>query len=303
MNKVGNKISAAFKKFNKYSIGVKITLVLFFLFFLFEAFVHIYPFLWVFNNSLREEIFINRSPNTITESWRFANYVDVFTSFKVGAGARGEVYYFEMLWNSVWQTGIYLLVNLMSSTFVAYNLARFRFPGRGILYGVLVFTQTIPLFGAGTADFKLKVTFNMINNPWTIWISWLMGFDYSAFIMFGAFAGISKSYSESAELDGANEFQIFFRIIFPQAIPALMALMVTNFVTRWNSYETSQIVLREYPNLAFGLFEVMNPNADISMDLGGKYAALLLTAIPGVLLYACFQNVIIKNMNVGGLKG
>ncbi len=296
-----NKITSALNKFNQYGIGVKIVLIFFFLFFVFEAFISLYPFAWVINNSLREEFYINLNANAMTESWKFSNYLDVFTGLRVGTN-QGNVYYMEMLWNSLWQTAIFLIVNLGSSSLVAYNLAKIRFPGRGFLYGLLIFIQTIPLFGAGTADFKLKYTLGMINNPSTIWISWMMGFDYSAFIMYGAFMGISKSYSESAEIDGANEFQIFGKIVFPQAVPALMALMVTNFVTRWNNYETSQIVLRDYPNLAYGLF-VSWKDPGLTLDAGGKYAALLLTAIPGVLLYACFQNVIIKNMNVGGLKG
>lgn len=299
--KIKSKIGTTFKKFKKYSWGVKLTLILFFLFFLIEALVQLYPFAWVINNSLREEFFINQNSMALTESWKFVNYADVFSGFRASSN-RGDVYFFEMLFNSLWQTGVYLLVNLGSSTLVAYALSKFRFPGRGFLYGLLIFVQTIPLFGAGAADYKLKFTLGMINNPSTIWISWMMGFDYSAFIMYGAFIGISKSYSESAEIDGASEFQIFFRVIFPQAVPTLLALMVTNFVTRWNNYETSQIVLRDYPSLAYGLFTAWQ-DINLPLDAGGKYAALILVAIPGIALYACMQNIIIKNMNVGGLKG
>ncbi len=296
-----NLIVRTWKRFDRFSVGAKIALIGFFLFFVVEAFIHIYPFVWVINNSLRAEVDININSTILTETWLFSNYWKVFTDFKVGT-LQGDIYYLDMLINSTWQTFVYLFVNLSSSMFVAYNLAKFRFPGRGLLYGVLIFTQTIPLFGAGTADFKLKYDLGMINNPWTIWIGWAMGFDYSTIILLGAFQGISRTYSEAAEIDGANQFQIFFKIMFPQVFPAVMALMVTNFVTRWNSYETSQIVLRNYPNLAYGLFAALD-DPNLTMDLGGKYAALVLTAIPGVLMYACFQNLIIKNMSVGGLKG
>ncbi len=298
---IKNRITASVRKFHKYEWTVKIILVLFFLFFVLEAIVQLYPFIWVINNSLREEFFINQNSMALTESWKFSNFADVFTGFRVGTN-NGEVYYTTMLFNSVWQTFAFLIVNLGSSTLVAYNLAKFRFPGRNFLYGFLIFVQTIPLFGAGAADFKLKYTLGMINNPATIWISWMLGFDYSTFIMFGAFSGISKSYSEAAEIDGANEFQIFFQIIMPQAVPALLALMVTNFVTRWNNYETSQIVLRDYPSLSYGLF-VAWKDINLPLDAGGKYAALIMIALPGIILYAGMQNWIIKNMNVGGLKG
>lgn len=294
-------ISLSLKKFSKLSFGVKITLILFFIFFTVEAFIHIYPFIWVINNSLRKEVDIYVSSTALTSTWSFSNYLDVFKIFRVGTLV-GDRYYVDMLWNSMWQTGMFLFINLFSSMFVAYNLAKFRFPGRGLLYGVLIFTQTIPLFGAGTADFRLKYNLGMINNPYTIWLSWGMGFDYSAFILLGGFQGISRAYSESAELDGANEFDIFFKIIFPQIFPTMMALMVTNFVARWNAYETAMISLRNFPNLSYGLFAAWS-DPNLGMDIGGKYAALVLSAIPGVVLYACFQNIIIKNMTVGGLKG
>jgi ABC-type glycerol-3-phosphate transport system permease component len=193
--------------------------------------------------------------------------------------------------------------------FVGYNLAKFRFPGKSALYALLIFTQTIPIMGTGAASFKLKYDLNMINNPATIWLSWAMGFDYSAFILFGSFQGISKSYSESAEIDGANEWQIFFKIIFPQVFPVIVALLVSNFVTKWNDYTMSQITLNKYPNLAYGLYTFEkasiygNDSIMATYGNGIYYAALVLTALPGVILYATFQNLIIKNMTVGGLKG
>lgn len=291
----------ALEKFNNLSLGVKVTLIAFFLFFLFEAIVQTYPFLWVINNSLKSAEEFNYASNTssITTTWEFSNYLKVFSQFKVN----GTVQYMEMFWNSTWQTFVYLFVNLMSSMFVAYALAKFRFPGRALFYGIMIFTQTIPIVGTGAAAYKLRYSMGLINNPWAIWICWAAGFDYSAFIMYGTFQGISNSYSESAELDGANEFQILFKIIFPQIIPCIMALLVTNFVGKWNDYATSQINLNEYPTLAYGMYLFQTASAWSDDGKVVYYASLIMTAIPGVLMYACFQGLIINNLSVGGLKG
>lgn len=287
----------ALEKFKNLSLPVKITLALFFLYFLTQAIIHVYPFLWVINNSLKTADELNYASNTsaLTTTWAFGNYLKVFSEFKVN----GSIAYLEMLWNSTWQTFVYLLVNLLSSMLVAYALAKFRFPGRGLLYGIMIFTQTIPIIGTGAAAYKLRYALGMINNPWTIWLCWAVGFDYSAFIMYGTFQGISKTYSESAELDGANEFQILFSVIFPQIVPCIMALLVTNFVGRWNDYTMSQINLNEYPTLSYGMFLFQKSNN------GGVvyYASLILTAVPGILMYVCFQGLIINNMSIGGIKG
>ena len=299
------KLSLMFKKFKELSLTVKITLILFFCFFFVEACIQLYPFVWVINNSLKTTMSIHENTMSLTKDWAIKNYFYVFTKFK----GNGTVMYFEMLFNSVWQTSLYLLINITSSMFVGYNLAKFRFPGKSALYALLIFTQTIPIMGTGAASFKLKYDLNMINNPSTIWLSWAMGFDYSAFILFGSFQGISKSYSESAEIDGANEWQIFFKVIFPQVFPVIVALLVSNFVTKWNDYTMSQITLNKYPNLAYGLYTFEkasiygNDSIMATYGNGIYYAALVLTALPGVILYATFQNLIIKNMTVGGLKG
>lgn len=294
------KFKSALRKWKNLGWGVKIFLTLFFLFFVFEAVINLYPFLWVINNSLKSFEEFNEAPTAaMTTTWAFGNYLKVFEQFRVN----GTVLYVEMLFNSVWQTFLYLFVNLFSSLFIAYALAKFRFPGRGLLYAIMIFTQTIPIIGTGAAAYKLRFEMGLINNPALIWICWAVGFDYSAFVMYGTFQGISKSYSESAELDGANEFQILFQIVFPQIFPCMLALMVTNFVARWNDYTFVQINLTDYPNLAYGMFLFQTAS---SWSADGKvvyYASLVMSGIPGVILYACFQGLIINNISVGGLKG
>ena len=296
-----SRLSTALNKWKQLGIAVKIFLVAFFIFFVAEVVVHAYPFLWVINNSLKstEEFNSGISTSSLTTTWAFINYIKVFDEFVV----YGNVYYLEMLWNSIWQTFVYLFVNLVASVMIAYALAKFRFPGRNWLYALLIFIQTIPIIGTGAAAYKLRYELGMINNPFTIWFYWMNGFDYSAFILYGTFVCISKSYSESAEIDGANEVQILLEIILPQVIPLIIALVVTNFVGRWNDYQTAQISLNEFPSLAYGMYLYqLNSNWSAS----GKvtyYAALVVTALPGVLMYTLFQNVIIKNMSVGGIKG
>ncbi len=293
-----NKMKKAIVKFGKLPLDVKIVFTVFFLFFVVEAAIQLYPFLWVINNSLRSSRAISDYPMGVTKEWLFRNYIDVFRVFR----GPGDASYFTMLSNSLWQTCVLLFVQTASSTLVAYNLAKFRFPGRSFLYWLMIFIQTIPIFGTGAAAYKLKDALGMINNPWTIWISWANGFSYTTFILYGSFLSISRSYAEAAELDGASETQILLNVMLPQVMPAIVAMIITNFVGSWNNFALSQISLNKYPSLAYGLlaFEKMGLYGDTR---GIYYATLILTALPGVLLYSCFQNLIINNVRLGGLKG
>ncbi len=286
-------------KFKNKSLGVKIVLVLFFLFFAVEVFCHLFPMFFAINNSLKTAEEIYESKLALTTTWNFRNYIDVFDKFKI----QGGIYFETMLWNSIWITMLYLFSNLMSSMLVAYALARFNFPGRKFLFGFMIFIQVIPIIGAGAASWKLKYALGMINNPATIWISWAAGFDYSAFILYGTFSSISKSYTESAKIDGAGNFRILGKIILPMAFPAIVALFVTNFVGQWNNYEVSQLVLNKFPNLAYGLYIFQMPAIWSNAGENIFYTVLVVSMIPGIVLYLSMQKLIIKNISVGGLKG
>ena len=297
--KKSGKIKNTLLKFGALSWTVKLFLILMFVYFLLLAAVHVIPFLVVINNSLKTATEIRDSMLAVTKSWQFKNYLDMFKLFKV----QGDIGFFVMLLNSVWQTFLFLFVNILSSTLVAYTLAKYRFPGRNILFGLMIFTQTIPIVGTGAAGYRLMDALKMINNPALIWLSWAMGFDYAAFIMLGSFQSVSNSYMEAAEIDGASPSQIFFKVMLPQIFPAILAVMVTNFVGKWNDYSTAQIYLNKFPNLAYGAFQFEQASRYLANAKGIYYAVLFIVAVPGVLIYAFSQNFIMKNVSVGGIKG
>lgn len=295
-----NSFKNGWKRFAAFSIGARIALVCFFLLFLFEAVIHLMPVFWVVNTAFKNSYDPLNSFAIELDKFTFQNIGMVFSKFKImGLG------YFGMLMNSLWTTVLYIFVNVMSSTLLAYALARFRFPGKDFLYGLLIFIRTIPIMSAGSAGFKLCVSLGMINNPLLIWLGWAGAFDYTCFILYGTFKGISGTYSEAAEIEGANQLQILFRIIFPQAFPAILALAVTNITGRWNDFSTSQIYLSKYPNLAYGLYQFANGSNNAAFS-GGKlmyYASLFCAALPVVVIYATSQGLILKNIAVGGIKG
>lgn len=287
------------QSFGKKSTAEKIFLILFLMFFVIQFVIHSVPFLWLVNNALKstEEFFT--SSVAITRTWAVGNYLKVFTQFEV----KGGVNYFVMLGNSLWIALLYVLVSVVSSTMLAYILARFRFPGKGFLYGLIIFANTIPIVGTGVASFKLKYMLGMINNPGIIWLGWAVAFDQTCLVLYAAFKGISTSYSEAAKIDGANNLSILIKIILPQAMPAVIAMMINMLLARWNDFSTSQITLSKYPNLAYGLYIFQTESAWTANTKGIYFASVVMVSLPVIALYSLSQNMIIKNMSLGGLKG
>ena len=296
-----NRIQSAVRKFSRKSLSEKITYCIFFCFFLFFAICFVFPLFSTFLNSFRsiEDYYDpNRNPFALPDVWQTDSWGRIFTEFQF----RGYTY-LDMLWNSAWMLVVRVTVNILSSTLLAYAVAKYRFPGRGFLYGVVIFAQTIPIIGSGAAGYKLMTALNMVNNPTLIWISWATGFDFAFIVLYGTFKGVSESYSEAARIDGAGNLTVLFRIVFPQAMPSIMALAITQAISVWNDYSTVMIFLRNYPTLSYGLYVFPSAAVYIENSTALYSAAICLSIIPVMLLYALNQKTILTNMTTGGLKG
>ena len=291
-------------KFKNSPVSVKIIYIAFFVMFTFFAFLYLFPLIWAILNSFKTIDEYSRDSLALPEKWLWWHYRAVFTEFKAVPLSGGEPFrYFDMLFNSLWMLAVNVFVNVASSALLAYALARFRFPGSKFLYGVVIFANTIPIIGAGPAQFKLAKTLGLINQPMKIWVMWAGGFDFAFIVLYGYFRGVSRSYSESAKMDGANNWTVFIKVILPQVTPCIAAIAITQATSVWNNYSISMLYLRDYPNLAYGmyLFSQNNHGGEDSMNI--YFAATVISCIPIIVLYTCSQNLILNNMTTGGLKG
>ncbi len=285
-------------KFKNQPITVKITYIAFLAMYIAFALVYIFPIFWTVMNSMKTGAEYFDNGLALPSEWKIGNYLRVFTEFKVR-----QFTYGDMLFNSLWILAVNVTCEILASAMLAYALARYRFPGKEFLYALVIFSQTIPIIGAGAAGFKVRYQLGMVNNPALIWISWLAGFDFTFIVFYGNFKGISQGYSEAAKIDGAGNWRVLFQIIFPQAFPCIAALAITSATGVWNNYSISMIYLRDYPTLAYGMY-LFNTAANYVEDSRPIYfAATVISCIPVILLYAASQKLILSNMTAGGLKG
>ena len=276
-------------KFKNSPVSVKVIYIAFFVIFTFFAFLYLFPLIWAILNSFKTIDEYASDSLALPGKWLWWHYRAVFTEFQAVPLSGGEPFrYFDMLFNSLWILVVNVFVNVVSSALLAYALARFRFPGSKFLYAVVIFANTIPI---------------MINNPALIWLMWAGGFDFAFIVLYGYFKGVSRSYSESAKMDGANNWTIFLKVILPQVTPCIAAIAITQATTVWNNYSISMLYLRDYPNLAYGmyLFSQNNHGGEDSMNI--YFAAAVISCVPIIVLYSCSQNLILNNMTTGGLKG
>ena len=258
----------------------------------------IFPLFWTFYNSFKSVPEYYNNTLALPHKWDLVYYNNILKVFSVSNHG-----FLEMVWNSVWMAFGSQILNIAASLLVAYPLAKYKFPLRNFFYGIIVFRITIPIFGAGSAAYKLYRALGMVNNPLNYSLTWFVGFDMTALILYGYFRNIDKGYSEAAFIDGANRLQTFLKVILPQAFPCIIALYINAVKNVWGDYGACMFYLRKFPNLSYGIYLF---ESEVLFVEGGTpmfYGAIVLSSIVPLTLFAAGQKSMLKNLSVGGLKG
>ena len=192
------------------------------------------------------------------------------------------------------------MISTASTTATAYVLARFRFPGRGFLVSIGFGSLVLPDFGAASVIYKLFLDWNLMDT-WGILIQFATPFGILYLMLFGLFSAMSNGYVEAAEIDGAGEFTIFFRICVPMAFGMMSAVMVITAINTWNDYYTSYMYLPSLKTLALGLQELSLTLSQFQRPT--LFAAMVITVAPVVILFIAMHDKIISFTAGGGLKG
>ena len=150
--------------------------------------------------------------------------------------------------------------------------------------------------------YKLVSDIGIYNTPFFSLLTSFNGIGLGFLILYAFFSNISKSYAEAVYIDGGGEWTVYFKIMVPQAMPALLTLTIVNLIGVWNDYQTPLLYLPSFPTIASGMYVIKT-----SLLRTGKdpiyYAGIILSIIPVLIVFCCFSNTIMKNMAIGGLKG
>lgn len=280
--------------------GTLVFLYVFLAIFILYGLTLILPVVWLLMNALKtsREYLLNSSFALPEGKLQWINFVNAFKEIQYD-----ETSFFGMFFNSVWMSLLNIFVNIGCSTLTAYAMARYRFPGKTFLYSLAIIVQVVPIIGTGGAAYKFMATVGMVNNPMLIWLSWAGGFDFSFVVLYGYFQSISGQYAEAAEIDGASQLRVMWQVMIPQAIPAIASLMILNFITTWNNYQTPLLYMPKYPTLALGIFSFEKISPFLQNGIPVYFCSVLLSMVPVLIIFCCTQKMIMTNVTAGGLKG
>lgn len=254
----------------------------------------LFPLVWLVRSSVMDlgQIFIF-PPEWIPDPWRWQNYPEALTTIPFLLYLRNTL---TILVPSV-------LGTVVTAALAAYGFSRLRWPGRDLVFNILLTTLMLPYAVTLIPTFLLWAQLDLVNTFWPLIIPhWFGGGIFSIFLLRQFFRTIPKELDEAALIDGANPLQILWNIIVPLSQPALIAVAIFAALTSWNDFLGPLIYLNDSRNftLALGLAEFTGL---YSSQWHLLMAASTVVIVPVVVLFFFAQRYFIEGIALTGSKG
>ena len=215
------------------------------------------------------------------------------------------VFSYSSVWtgylNTIFYTVVGTLIKVVITIIAAYPMSRKNFQGRKVLN----YFYMIPMFFGGglIPTYILVSNLHLVNTRAVLLIIGAFGLTDMVIMRTFFQSNIPNELLESAKMDGASNWTIFIKVILPQVTPCLAAIAITQATGVWNDYSTPMIYMRDYPNLAYGMYLFKYSSFLVKDSMPIYFAAAVISCLPVIILYTCSQNLILNNMTTGGLKG
>ncbi len=253
----------------------------------------IFPVVWLIYSSLKTDVEFNRSPVALPESLNFENYIAAFKKASFGT----------FTFNSAFNSIISLLLVLVISFVLGYLLSRYRFRGRGLIYGVLMAAMMIPIYALIVPIFIQEKNLGLLNSRFSLIPVYVaMELPTAVFLIDSYLKGISIDMEDAAAIDGASMPRTMFTVIMPICKPILSTVVILTFMHVWNEFAFAQVLVskEELKTIPIGLTYF---TSQYSTSYTLLLSALAMATIPVLVLYLFFYNKIMDGMMAGAVKG
>jgi ABC-type glycerol-3-phosphate transport system permease component len=257
------------------------------------AAVMLLPFLYMVGTSFKPNAFIlELPPNFIPSDPTLANYRE----------ALGSNNFDRYFLNSAIVAIASTLLTLLLSSSLAYAFARFAFPGRDLLFYLMLGTLMVPTLVLLIPQFVLAKDLHLLNSRQGLILVYAAATPFNMFLLRGFFEEIPQDLFDAAIIDGAGPFRSFWDIALPLARPALAAVAIFSFLGSWDEFtwaltSISDEKLYTLP-IAIRLFQQSH-----TTQWGLVFAASTIAVVPSILIFVIFQRQFIRGVMGGAIKG
>ncbi|MFF2620888.1 carbohydrate ABC transporter permease [Oerskovia jenensis] len=250
------------------------------------------PFIWMLLGSFKTQGELLQRPITWwPENPTLENYEKWLSQLNYG----------QFFTNSIVVAVAVVLGNIVFCSMVGYALAKMRFPGKKILFALVMLTLMVPGVVTLVPMFVLVSNMGLVNTYPALVLPFLAG-PLGVFLMRQFILGIPDALIEAARIDGAGEFRIFFRIVLPQCGPPLATLSILTFLGSWNNF-LWPLVVAQTENMytlpvALSLYSVGSNGTYYGLLMAGS----VLVVTPILILFLFLQRYFVQGIAMTGIK-
>lgn len=252
----------------------------------------VFPFAYQVLMSLMTNAEVSSLPPTfIPERPQVGNYAEVFDKLP----------FLSQFGVSVLITVLRTGGQLVLCSMAGYAFARMKFPGRGLLFGLVLVILMIPSQAYLIPQYEIIQVLHLLETPWGVVMPGIFS-AFGVFLMRQTFRGLPPELEEAARLDGCNPWQTFFRIMLPLATPGLFAVAITTVLWSWNDLLWPLVVTTREESMPLSV-GIATMAGQYSSDYSVMMAASVLAMAPIFLLFFTMQKRVIDGLATSGLKG
>lgn len=261
------------------------------------------PLVWAFITSFKEQSDYRLNILGLPEKWVW-NYSFVWEKGVMPIGTTGGYATVPMMFGNTFLYAIgCAFTNTLVPCFTAYMCARFRYRFSKIVYNTVVVVMILPIVGSLPAEVQMAINLGVYDHIWGLWLMKANFLGMYFLVFYATFKNMPMAYTEAAKIDGASNMSVLVKIILPLAKNTFATVMLINFITFWNDYQTPMIYMPSYPTIAQGVFVMAQSSDNGLATVPMRMTGTMIMFLPILAVFLVFQKRLIGNLTVGGIKG
>jgi ABC-type glycerol-3-phosphate transport system permease component len=253
----------------------------------------IYPFLWMVSASLKSNLEVLGSASLLPERFRWENYLRAWVEADIG----------QYFWNTVIVTAFSIAIVVATTAMIGYALGRYIFPGRKLVFGLLLATIFLPEGYTIIPVFDLIHSLGLANSLFGIILAESGRANVIVILLYaGYFSQLPRELEDAARVDGAGFLRIFWQVMLPLTKPVTATAVILTLIGTWNSFLLPLVLTLARPELrtlAVGVYSFQGENLT---DWPALAAASTISLLPVVIAFLLLQRYFIEGI-AGAIKG
>ena len=260
------------------------------------GFIMLYPLLWMIGSSFKTNAEIFSSVGFIPKSLNFDNYVKGWETSTEYSFTTYFINTFKILVPKVFFT-------IISTVITAYAFARFKIPGKKILFGILIGTLLLPEIVVRIPQYLIYKQFGWLDTYLPLIVPSAFGVDaFFVFMLVQLFREIPKDLEEAAEIDGCNTFQTLIYVLVPVLKPAIISVALFQFMWTMNDFMSPLIYLSSVEKYPVSIALKISMDASAAVEWNKILAMSVIVLLPSLIIFFFAQKYFVDGVSSSGLK-